>query len=698
MKKQKISATSSANLPQKVEELRETSDYQENAATSAQDLIARKKAEEELQKLEMAIHNAQEVFFMTDKEGIITYINPEFTKLYGYTSEEVVGKTTPRILNSGLYKKEDSKPFWDALLNKQTIRKTEYFNKCKDGKLIEIEGSANPILNKEGVLIGFLGVQRGITERKRSEFEQLVMYEITRGVTTTSNLNELLKLIHQSLGKVLYADNCFVALFNQKTGLFSFPYWVDKFDPIPEPDAMLKSWTAYVFRTGKPILFSQELFRKLKEQNEVTLLGSPSPSWIGIPLQTSARTIGVLVLQHYEKEHVYSKRDVQFLDSVGSQIAMAVERKQAEEELRESENKLNVILQSTADGILAIDSNGKVVKSNKRFADLWRIPQVLIDSGDDNALIGFILDQLINPGEFILKVQKLYRSSDEDLDNLHFKDGRIFERFSAPLIMADSSIGRVWSFRDITERKLAEQNIQKRNEELSKANAEKDKFFTIIAHDLRAPFGGFLGLTQIMAQELPNLTMAQVHEIAMNMSKSATNLYRLLENLLEWSQIQKGSIPFNPTAIQLRSLVDESLALVLDTSKSKKIETSCDIAEDITVFADSPILQSVLRNLVSNALKFTRKGGKVRVSAKTTFENTVEIAVQDTGIGMSQTMVDNLFRIDVQTKRKGTEGEPSTGLGLLLCKEFVEKHGGTIWAESEVGKGSIFFFSIQKAK
>lgn len=568
MKKQKISATSSANLPQKVEELRETSDYQENAATIAQDLIARKKAEEELQKLEMAIHNAQEVFFMTDLEGTITYINPEFTKLYGYTSEEVVGKTTPRILNSGLYKKEDSKPFWDTLQNKQTIPKTEYFNKCKDGKLIEIEGSANPILNEKGVLVGFLGIQRDITERKRLELEKLVMYEITRGVTTTSNLNELLKLIHQSLGKVLYADNCFVALFNQNTGLFSFPYWVDKFDPVPEPEAMLKSWTAYVLRTGKPILFSQELFKQLKEQNEVALIGSPSPSWIGIPLQTPARTIGVLVLQHYEKEDVYSIRDVQFLDSVGSQIAMAVERK------------------------------------------------------------------------------------------------------------------------------FAEEDIQKRNEELSKANTEKDKFFTIIAHDLRAPFSGFLGLTQIMAQELPNLTMAQVHEIALNMSKSATNLYRLLENLLEWSQIQKGSIPFNPTAIQLRELVDECLALVLETSKSKKIEISCDISEDITVFADSPILQSVLRNLVSNALKFTRKGGKVRVSAKTTFENTVEIAVQDTGIGMDQTMVDNLFRIDVQTKRKGTEGEPSTGLGLLLCKEFVEKHGGTIWAESEVGKGSTFFFSI----
>ena len=129
-------------------------------------------------------------------------------------------------------------------------------------------------------------MQRDITGRKRAELEKQVIYEITRGVTTTGNINELLKLIHQSLGKVIYADNIFVALHDINTGLFGFPYWVDKFDPIPEPVAMTKSLTAYVFRIGKPVLFSQELFQQLKDQNEVELVGSPSPSWIGIPLQT----------------------------------------------------------------------------------------------------------------------------------------------------------------------------------------------------------------------------------------------------------------------------------------------------------------------------------------------------------------------------------------------------------------------------
>jgi len=370
------------------------------------------------------------------------------------------------------------------------------------------------------------------------------------------------------------------------------------------------------------------------------------------------------------------------------------ERKQTEEALRESEIKLNVILQSTADGILAIDSKGKVIKTNKRFAELWQIPQLLIDSGDDGAFISFVLDQLTNPDEFISKVQKLYHSKIEDLDFLHFKDGRTFERYSAPMVMDDDSIGRVWSFRDITERKLSEDEIKLKNEELLKTNAEKDKFFSIIAHDLRSPFNSFLGLTEIMAEELPSLTMAQVQDLAISMKKSATNLFSLLENLLKWAQIQQGVVPFISEVVRLKPLVDDCVATAYETARNKGIDIIETIPENILVFADSNMLQSVIRNLVSNAIKFTPGGGRVILSANVTCNNNVEITINDTGIGMSQTMIDNLFRIDVQTGRKGTEGELSTGLGLLLCKEFIEKHGGHICVESEVGKGSKFSFKI----
>ncbi|MBV5314045.1 MAG: PAS domain-containing sensor histidine kinase [Prolixibacteraceae bacterium] len=251
---------------------------------------------------------------------------------------------------------------------------------------------------------------------------------------------------------------------------------------------------------------------------------------------------------------------------------------------------------------------------------------------------------------------------------------------------------------DITEQIRDEEEIKKQNQKLQELNATKDKFFSIIAHDLRSPFNGFLGLTQIMAEELPSLTMAQIQEIAMDMSKSATNLYRLLENLLHWSSMQQGVIPFNPETVRLLPFADESITMILEPAKVKGIEINCTIPDDLVVFADTNLLQTIIRNLVSNAVKFTHKGGKVNLSAKIANDSNIEISVHDTGIGMSQVLLDNLFKLDVNTSRLGTNGEPSSGLGLLLCKEFIEKHGAQIWVESEVGKGSTFYFTLPRIK
>jgi len=247
---------------------------------------------------------------------------------------------------------------------------------------------------------------------------------------------------------------------------------------------------------------------------------------------------------------------------------------------------------------------------------------------------------------------------------------------------------------DITEQVLAEAEIERQNKELQKINVEKDKFFSIIAHDLRGPFNGFLGLTQILAEESNRFTMADIQKIAVKMSKSASNLYRLLNNLLEWSQLQQGAIHCQPELLHLRLVVEGTIDMINESAESKDIEIINDVSVGIEVEADPNMLQTVLRNLLSNALKFTPKGGKVNVSAKSFQNNSVEISVRDTGIGMSQILLDNLFRLDVRDSRKGTDNEPSTGLGLLLCNEFVEKLGGKLWVESKERNGSVFHFTV----
>ena len=247
---------------------------------------------------------------------------------------------------------------------------------------------------------------------------------------------------------------------------------------------------------------------------------------------------------------------------------------------------------------------------------------------------------------------------------------------------------------DITGRKQAEAEINSKNQELFKLITEKDKFFSIIAHDLRSPFNALLGFTRMMAEDLPSLSQDEIQKIANTMRASASNLHSLLENLLEWSQLQRGLIPYNPVSFLLMPKIKESIPSVFESANKKGIEVSLDITEDLVVFADGNMLGSTIRNIASNAVKFTSKGGKVIISAKTFAGKSVEISIKDTGIGMSKEILDKLFRLDGNTNRKGTDGEPSTGLGLIICKEFVEKNRGEIWVESEEGKGSMFNFTL----
>jgi len=247
---------------------------------------------------------------------------------------------------------------------------------------------------------------------------------------------------------------------------------------------------------------------------------------------------------------------------------------------------------------------------------------------------------------------------------------------------------------DITRQNQAETNLILKNNELEKLIDRKDKFFSIMAHDLRAPFNGFLGLTEIIAKEVSSLETDEIQKMGETMWRSANNLFKLLENLLQWSQMEQGLIPFNPTVFRLLSFAEESLTSELQTAENKEIEMTFDIPLDIFVLADAKMLRSILSNLYSNAIKFTPKGGKVTISARYSSVDKVEISIKDSGIGMNEDIQNKLFRLNEQINRKGTDGELSTGLGLFLCKEFIEKHNGIIWVESEEGKGSTFRLTI----
>jgi len=665
------------------------------------DITESKKAEETMAQLyrqnRLILNSAAEGILGLDLHGNHTFYNPAATRMLGYSDDEFAGSHSHSLWH---YKKADGSDFKDdecpiylTLQDGKEHRESNDVFWRKDGKSFPVEYVSTPIF-EQGRVAGAVVTFMDITERKQSELEDQILYEITKGVTTTENLVELLKLIHESLKKVLYAENCFFALHDQSTGLFSFPYFVDKFDSAPQPAALPKSCTSYVFRTGKSMLITQQVFDQLVERNDVELVGSNSPSWVGVPLQTFSRVIGVLVLQHYEEEGIYTERNLRFLDSIGSQVANVIERKRAEQELEKSVSLLTATIESTADGILVVDKNGKTTNYNKKFAELWCIPEPILSTLDDKTLLSFILDQLKDPERFLKKVNDLYMNDDEvSSDIIEFKDGRTIERYSQSQKFNGKIVGRVWSFHNITDLKKAEKAIKENEARLHELNATKDKFFSIIAHDLKSPFNSIIGFSNLLTDQIKENDLKGIEKYAGIIQNSSQRAMSLITNLLDWSRSQTGRIEFNPEDFEIISVLDELIELLNDSAEQKSITILKEFPHNALVFADKDMISTVLRNLLSNAVKFTKPGGTVTLSVVQSPDE-VRVSVSDNGVGMEKNTVDKLFRIDESYSTPGTQNEKGTGLGLLLCKEFIEKHGGNIRVESELEKGSTFSFTI----
>jgi PAS domain S-box-containing protein len=546
-------------------------DGEPHILTIIRDITIQKRAEEALAKEQFLIYalmnNLTDHVYFKDMESKFIRNNKAHALSFGLEDPaQIVGKSDFDFF--------EEKAASQAFEDEQTIIKTgepilkEEKLTRKDRSDAWFSAIKMPLKDSEGNIIGTFGISREITDRKRIEFESHALFEIAEGITVTDNLDELLSLIHASLAKVVYAENFFIALYNNETGLFNFPYFVDKIDTTPEPSSLGKSCSAYVFRTVKPLLLTQKIFDDLVSQNEVELVGPNSPSWIGIPLQTPSKVIGVMVLQHYEKENIYSEKDAKFLTSIANQIGISIDRKMREDEIR-------------------------------------------------------------------LK-----------------------------------------------------------NDLLQALNAEKDKFFSIIAHDLRGPLSAFVDATQIITEEIQTLSLEDIKDITDSMKTSATNIYSLLENLLEWSRLRRGALDFVPERFNLKMKTKASIEVLNESARKKGTTIEIIIPDNLEILADSHMYETIIRNLVSNAIKFSPSGSKVRVEAGINTDYSTEIKISDSGIGMTPELKSKLFQINEKTSRPGTDGELSTGLGLLLCKEFIEKHNGKIWVESSVGQGSTFYLSL----
>lgn len=385
-------------------------------------------------------------------------------------------------------------------------------------------------------------------------------------------------------------------------------------------------------------------------------------------------------------------------------------RKEAEAEVERSRAELRAIYDTAPVLMAVIDRQRNLVYANSAFTSFTGVPEKeliggracgvfgCINSFDDAKGCGFG-PECSNCG-LLKAIEDTFETGRTNKDiEYHatlvsaagIKDVWLLGA-TAPIVFADKQL-LLLNFIDISDRRKAEAEILEKNATLSELNATKDRFFSIIAHDLRSPFSGILGFSELMLEQIQAKDYNGIEQYASNILKSSQRMMDLLTNLLEWARSQTDMIKFVPVEIDLVSFIKEIVSIFDETSAKKSVTILTEIPHGLQISADAHMIGTVLRNLISNAVKFSARGGKIMVSASET-PSEVIISVKDNGIGIEKSRLTKLFNPETNRATPGTDHEMGTGLGLILCKEFVEKHGGKIWAESPEGEGAVFSFTL----
>jgi PAS domain S-box-containing protein len=356
--------------------------------------------------------------------------------------------------------------------------------------------------------------------------------------------------------------------------------------------------------------------------------------------------------------------------------------------LHENRELLNLIFQYSNDWEGYRDKNGKLIYCSLAFEQMLGYP--VSDYLTDK--IG--INEFVHPDDIELTLQHFNRALlGETIPSLIIRYIRknknvIWVDVSARPVFSKSGemLGVRYSSKDIS--KLKENEL-----ELEKLNATKDKFFSIISHDLKSPFTALMGLSTLLLEEHKLQSDDQREKIISFISEASKKTFRLLENLLAWARSQSGQLVPTQSKENLRLLLQEITDLLSSTAQNKKISLKNTVNDDIWVWVDSNILNTIIRNLISNSIKYTPEFGNITLSTGIK-DGFAEVAISDTGVGFDDSLLNTMFKIGENISTPGTNNETGTGLGLILCKDFVEKLGGQIWAKSEIGKGSIFYFTI----
>ena len=623
------------------------------------DITKRKKIEQTLKESEETFRTllelAPDAFFQGDSKGNFILVNDNAVNLTGFSREELLSMNMEELFPEDVNK---YKPLRYDLLSSGITISTERVVSKRSGELIHVGMSSKAM--PDGTYQCFM---RDITARKLAEEALLESEERFRSIYTQSPIGIEL---FDSNGKLIDINPACLEIFGVSDieevkgfSLFKDPHLsADTIRQIKQGESI-----KYEIVFDFDVIKQKRLYNTSRSgQSYLDCLVTP---WLG----NSSSPRGYLI---------------QLLD--------ITERKRAEQDSVKNHQLLINMMDYSSSLIYMLDRENRFILVNKYFEKLFNIStDEIYGKTREDFLPKEIAEQHYSNDLEVIKLGKAISFEEENIeqDGTHF-----YLTTKFPLLDQNNKIYGVGGIStDITQHKQEEKHLIQLYQRVIELNTTKDKLFSIIAHDLKGPFNSILGFSDLLCSNIYDYDNKKNERFANIINTSAKNTLVLLENLLDWAKTQTGQIEFKPERLILEKAILEIVNVLNSSASIKSIKLKVSISDDIEVFADQNMLMTILRNLVSNAIKYTNTGGVVKLYA-TIISNQIEITVADNGVAMDKETISKLFRLDINHTTNGTANEKGSGLGLILCKEFVEKHGGKIWVESKRGVGSKFKFTL----
>lgn len=669
----------------------------------ARDITENRESEDALkqseERLNLALQATELGLWDWNLETNNVYFSPIWLSMLGYGPDELLHSLDTWI--SLLHPDEKDitvQTVQEAIRNRDATFEIEFRLKHKNGSYIWIRSMGRAVgYDKEGNTLRLTGIHENIDVRKRDEQVKQVLFDISNAVSTTQSLDELYVKIRESLGEVLDTTNCFLALYNEKSDTLTLPFMEDEKDSFTEFPAR-KTLTSYVIRTGEAQLVDREREKELTRKGEIELVGAPCVSWLGVPLKHEGKTIGVFAVQSYSEDVVYTPSDAGLLEFASDQIALAIERRRHQDNLRATQEKQRRVFESSPDPMIVVDSSALILDFNSAFVEVFNVEPDLV--------YGQKIFRFINRKQWRQAIQDFYKTWKSGyLKNLEYQivrpDGVAFdgEVSCGAIYTSDGQPdSMVLILKNITERKEAERNLLEAKYKAEESDKLKTAFLSNMSHEIRTPMNAIVGFSDLLSDE--GISADERRDFIAQINQGADDLMRLIDDIIDIAKIEAGQVNVHIAECFIRELFKElNLMFIQNIKRAGKEKVTMKLkwdwpTDDLAIYTDPFRLKQILVNLLGNAVKFTEEG-EIHLGIEEHPEG-IKFYVKDSGIGIREEKQKVIFDRFMQGHETKTKLYGGTGLGLAISKNLTEILGGEIGVESKTGEGATFWLILPR--